>query len=430
MAKVLGKRARSRGSVREPRPSDDPTAPDGPEPADAALVESSTEPVVTDSTLAGSLLAGFGTAGNKRDRRRPGDQQDPAGDRKRVGDRRDQAADRRDHAGDLRDRAGDRRDQAGDRRDHAGNLRDRAGEQRDEAGDLRGTAGAQRDQAARRRDETAEQRDHDAEERDQVADEQTARLGARTAADALDRLTLTERAAATDRRHASEDRSAAARDRRQAEIDRAAAFSDRGAGASERNEAELDRTTALADRGMGAGERGDAELDRNTALADRGASARERQDSSVDFLTGVLHRGFGVVSLKRELKRAKRKNRPLVLAFVDVDHLKAINDSVGHAGGDRMLVQVADTLRANLRGYDSIVRYGGDEFVFAIMGLNVADAKRRVALVNAALAESCEHGSVTVGLAQLLPDDSLKELVARADAALYQARQDERSSPG
>jgi diguanylate cyclase (GGDEF)-like protein len=94
-----------------------------------------------------------------------------------------------------------------------------------------------------------------------------------------------------------------------------------------------------------------------------------------------------------------------------------------------MLVQVADTLRANLRAYDPIVRYGGDEFVCAIAGLNMADGTYRLALINAALAEASEHASVTVGLAELQPNDSLTELVARADAALYQTRQHQRQSP-
>ena len=383
MATVSRKTDRSRGPRSAALSSDDPAARPEKEEANAALVETPTKPVASESALvAAALLAGVDPGGDKPDRRRLRDRRDPAGER-------DLAGDRRDHAGDLRDRAGDRRDHAGDRRDHAGDLRDRAG--------------GQRDQTAHQRDQAAEQRDQAADKRDMAADDRGAWLGAGNASDALDRSTLARRSAASDRKQASQDRGAAAIDRRQAE---------------------LDRTAALADRGTGAGERRKAELDRNVALADRGVSASEREDASVDLLTGVLLRRPGFVSLKRALRRAKHKKRPLVLAFVDVDHLKAINDSLGHAAGDQMLVEVADTLRANLRAYDRVVRYGGDEFVFAIAGLNVADGKSRVALVNAALAEASEHGSVTVGLAQLQPDDSLNELVARADAALYQARQD------
>jgi len=110
-----------------------------------------------------------------------------------------------------------------------------------------------------------------------------------------------------------------------------------------------------------------------------------------------------------------------VLAFVDVDHLKAVNDSHGHAAGDRLLVEVATAFRASLRSHDLIIRYGGDEFVCAMSGMNLADAGARLGLVNKLLDGSVEHGSVTIGLAELHPADSPDDLIARADAALYQA---------
>ena len=211
--------------------------------------------------------------------------------------------------------------------------------------------------------------------------------------------------------------------RREAWYDRRRASQDRRAGANERSSAETDRDISLADRGAGASERTHAELDRGTSLADRGASAREREDASVDDLTGVYLRGAGFVDLEREMARAKRTDQPLALAFVDVDRLKGINDSRGHAAGDRMLLSVADTFRAKLRSYDLIIRYGGDEFVCAMSGLTMAAASERFALVNALLAEAPEHGSVTVGLAELRPDDSAEDLVGRADAALYRQRE-------
>jgi diguanylate cyclase (GGDEF)-like protein len=218
--------------------------------------------------------------------------------------------------------------------------------------------------------------------------------------------------------------------RREAAADRSRASQDRGAGASERTEAELDRVTALADRGAGASERTEAELDRDTALADRGASARERERSSHDGLTGTYLRGPGSVELEREIARARRTEQPLTLAFVDVDGLKAINDSRGHGAGDRVLLDVANALRATLRSHDLIIRYGGDEFACVIAGLNSADATKRLDLVNAALAEAAEPASVTVGVTELQPTDSTEHLLARADAALYRERPEpRRNSP-
>jgi diguanylate cyclase (GGDEF)-like protein len=167
-------------------------------------------------------------------------------------------------------------------------------------------------------------------------------------------------------------------------------------------------------------------LDRNTALADRGASAKERDWSSHDGLTGTYLRGPGSVELEREIARARRTEQPLTLAFVDVDGLKAINDSRGHGAGDRVLLDVANALRATLRSHDLIIRYGGDEFACVIAGLNTADATQRLDLVNVALAEAAVPASVTVGVTELKPTDSTQDLLARADAALYRERPERR----
>ena len=294
------------------------------------------------------------------------------------------------------------RDQAGDERDEAGTQRDQSAERRDQAGDRRDQSADRRDDAADRRDQAADRRDDAADRRDQAAERSEA--GAGIPADALSAVA-----------------------RREAWYDRRRASQDRRAGANERTSAENDRDTSQADRGAGATERTQAELDRDTSQADRGASASEREDASVDDLTGVYLRRAGFLELEREMARARRDDQPLALAFVDVDRLKDINDSRGHAAGDRMLLSVADTFRANLRSYDLIIRYGGDEFVCAMSGLSIADASERLALVNALLAEAPEHGSVTVGLAELRPDDSAEDLVGRADAELYRQREVARS---
>jgi diguanylate cyclase (GGDEF)-like protein len=122
------------------------------------------------------------------------------------------------------------------------------------------------------------------------------------------------------------------------------------------------------------------------------------------------------------MARASRAEEPLVVVFADVDHLKEVNDSRGHAAGDRMLVEVAECFRARLRAHDLIIRYGGDEFVCAISGIDLESVRKRLALVTATIAAAPEHGSVTVGLAELRADDTPATLVARADAALYRER--------
>ena len=142
-------------------------------------------------------------------------------------------------------------------------------------------------------------------------------------------------------------------------------------------------------------------------------------------MTQLVMAGF--MELEREIARSRRTREPLALAFVDVDRLKGINDAPGHAAGDRMLLEVARTLKAKLRGYDLIFRYGGDEFVCALAGLHVDDASTRMSLVQATLSDGSEHGSVSVGVAELQDDDSLESLMARADGALYLMRHQERT---
>jgi diguanylate cyclase (GGDEF)-like protein len=269
--------------------------------------------------------------------------------------------------GPERDQARDQRDQAGDQRDEAAGERDRTADARDRAGD-------RRDGAADERDEAAEQAAGEPET--------WAEMG--MGSEAANLSAAARRAAASDRRQASQDRRAGAEERIQAEVDR------------------------------------------QIAMSDRDASAREREDASVDVVTGVYLRTAGFIELERDIARVRRTGETLVVAFVDVDHLKAINDSRGHAAGDRMLLDVATTFKAQLRSHDLIIRYGGDEFVCALTGVTMAEASARLGLVNASLAAAPEHGSVTVGLAQLRAADSADDLVARADAGLYRERQRQR----
>jgi diguanylate cyclase (GGDEF)-like protein len=118
----------------------------------------------------------------------------------------------------------------------------------------------------------------------------------------------------------------------------------------------------------------------------------------------------------------------LVLALVDVDGLKATNDRLGHAAGDVLLRDVAMAITTTMRAYDVAVRWGGDEFVCALSDMTLEVATERVATIRRALDEHGSGASVSVGLTQTDGHDSLEALVARADAAMYHAKE-QRSEP-
>ena len=221
------------------------------------------------------------------------------------------------------------------------------------------------------------------------------------------------------------DRAAEARDRAADVRDSAARGRDRAAG--EREQADRRFSTseiehAARDRDQGARDRAESAKDREQAAQDREQAGRERAQAGVDGLTGVLRRDSGLAELEREIARTRRSDGRLVLAFVDVDGLKAVNDLHGHAAGDQLLRDVALALRTGLRSYDLVIRYGGDEFLCALPGTGIEGARRRFDDVARKLTEKRPEASVSIGLAALEDTDALDELTERADAALYAGR--------
>jgi diguanylate cyclase (GGDEF)-like protein len=162
---------------------------------------------------------------------------------------------------------------------------------------------------------------------------------------------------------------------------------------------------------------------------DREQALSELHDAHLDDLTGVHRRGAGTAALQQEIDRAQRSDGRLVMAFVDVDGLKSVNDSEGHAAGDALLRAVAAAIRSHLRSYDPIVRFGGDEFVCALSESDLDAARRRFEGISEMLAEARQSASISFGLAPLRPGDSLEDLVARADAALQLARTERWPTP-
>jgi diguanylate cyclase (GGDEF)-like protein len=187
------------------------------------------------------------------------------------------------------------------------------------------------------------------------------------------------------------------------------------------SEAEV-RKTAAADRAGAAADRAAAAADRVQAAKDREWARAELDKAQLDDLTGVYRRELGVAVLQHEIDRARRADGRLVLAFVDVDGLKTINDRDGHAAGDALLIAATASIQAELRSYDPVVRFGGDEFVCAIGGTDVESASERFDAIGTRLAETGRGRSITVGLAALRPKDSLEDLLERGDENLLASR--------
>ena len=156
-----------------------------------------------------------------------------------------------------------------------------------------------------------------------------------------------------------------------------------------------------------------------------------RELSLVDDLTGLRNRrGFFVLG-ESQLSLARRLGRMAVLYFVDVDGLKQINDELGHAQGDRAIADIADILRAAFRETDVIARLGGDEFVVLALESPDVDTAAAVSRLEEQFnqfnntARRPYRLAASIGVAQRRPesDESLTELLGRADADMYQAKQ-------
>jgi diguanylate cyclase (GGDEF)-like protein len=156
------------------------------------------------------------------------------------------------------------------------------------------------------------------------------------------------------------------------------------------------------------------------------ALARERVRANVDGLTGAANRRHFYELAEQELAVAKRYRQPMSVILFDLDHFKQINDSLGHQGGDEMLQRVARMARAHLRNADVFARYGGEEFIVLLPQTSATPAQ----IVAERMREDMTAASVTIscGVAELMsPDDTLDEIVRRADQALYTAKRQGRN---
>ncbi len=155
-----------------------------------------------------------------------------------------------------------------------------------------------------------------------------------------------------------------------------------------------------------------------------------RQMINEDWLTGAQNRRSMDMLLAKEVARAHRNSIALTVAMLDIDHFKDVNDTFGHDAGDQLLQHLTLISKAVLRESDSLVRYGGEEFLIVLPETDINGAefvlgRLRQAIQKSPLVYESKPVPVTfsAGLARLKKDENGHALVMRADAALYQAKQ-------
>ena len=160
-----------------------------------------------------------------------------------------------------------------------------------------------------------------------------------------------------------------------------------------------------------------------------------RREASHDGLTALWNHKAILSILDRELLRAERDSAPIGLIMADVDHFKNINDSRGHAAGDLVLRIISSAMAAVVRPYDSVGRYGGEEFLIVAPGCGMAETwelaervRSHVAACNIVVGGSPVKISMSLGIATGQSASDSEKLLQAADTALYQG-QECRSGP-
>jgi diguanylate cyclase len=158
--------------------------------------------------------------------------------------------------------------------------------------------------------------------------------------------------------------------------------------------------------------------------------------SGTDHLTGLPNRREGEERLAEDLARAKRGGAILTVAMVDVNRFKAINDTHGHQAGDVCIRHVARVIRRSVREGDWLARWGGDEFVLSLWDASVFASPEAVLVrISRGLKESPVRLplgeelvlSISVGARRYGGEDDIRELLAKADAAMYEAKREGRA---
>ncbi len=160
------------------------------------------------------------------------------------------------------------------------------------------------------------------------------------------------------------------------------------------------------------------------------AVARIQELATHDELTGLVNRRHMRALMEQEHRRCARSGQSFCLAVIDVDHFKAVNDSYGHAAGDEVLRVMAQELKTAMRLSDMLARWGGEEFVLLLSDTRAPLARgglermrERVARLRIVVPEGTVAVTLSAGLAEHHAGETVAQTLARADRALYEAKQ-------
>ena len=149
---------------------------------------------------------------------------------------------------------------------------------------------------------------------------------------------------------------------------------------------------------------------------------------TIDPLTGMKNRRYFAHIFHDECARSLRRNEAITMLFLDIDHFKRINDTHGHHFGDLALQAIAASFQKQCRPYDTVVRWGGEEFVILLRATDEHGAGLFAERIRQAVQHDLGqalpfHLTISIGLAQYQDNDTLESLVDRADRALSHAKQ-------